>query len=43
MREEDFLAIAEKSKKNFSDGSNAKEMTVETYREIVATAYHFVA
>ncbi|MDM3890348.1 iron-containing alcohol dehydrogenase [Pseudomonas juntendi] len=41
--EEDFLAIAEKSKKNFSDGSNAKEMTVETYREIVATAYHFVA
>ena len=43
VREEDFLAIAEKSKKNFSDGSNAKEMTVETYREIVATAYHFVA
>ncbi|EMN3324624.1 MULTISPECIES: iron-containing alcohol dehydrogenase [Pseudomonas] len=43
VREEDFLAIAEKSKKNFSDGSNAKEMTVETYREIVATAYHFVS
>ncbi|PNG38248.1 1,3-propanediol dehydrogenase [Pseudomonas protegens] len=43
VREEDFLSIAEKSKKNFSDGSNAKEMTVETYREIVATAYHFVA
>lgn len=43
VREEDFQAIAEKSKKNFSDGSNAKQMTVETYREIVTTAYHFVA
>ncbi len=43
VREEDFLSIAEKSKKNFSDGSNAKEMTVETYREIIVTAYHFVA
>lgn len=42
MREEDFLSIAEKSKKNFSDGSNAKQMTVETYREIVAAAYHYV-
>jgi len=43
VREADFLTIAEKSKKNFSDGSNAQEMTVETYREIVAAAYHFVA
>ncbi|MCF8696847.1 iron-containing alcohol dehydrogenase [Pseudomonas aeruginosa] len=43
VREEDFLSIAEKSKKNFSDGSNAKQMTVETYREIVAAAYHYVA
>ncbi|MGA4816159.1 hypothetical protein ACPA9J_17985 [Pseudomonas aeruginosa] len=42
-RREDFLSIAEKSKKNFSDGSNAKQMTVETYREIVAAAYHYVA
>ncbi|WP_329003548.1 iron-containing alcohol dehydrogenase [Pseudomonas aeruginosa] len=43
VREEDFLSIAEKSKKNFSDSSNAKQMTVETYREIVAAAYHYVA
>jgi len=42
VREEDFLAIAEKSKKNFSDGNNAKAMSVETYREIVVAAYHFV-
>ncbi|MFK0090340.1 iron-containing alcohol dehydrogenase [Pseudomonas sp. NPDC090755] len=41
VREEDFLTIAQKSKKNFSDGSNAKEMTVETYREIVVAAYNF--
>ncbi|WP_047286497.1 iron-containing alcohol dehydrogenase [Pseudomonas protegens] len=42
VREEDFQAIAEKSKKNFSDPSNAKEMTVQTYREIIAAAYSFV-
>lgn len=42
VREEDFLSIAEKSKNNFSDASNAKEMTVESYREIVVAAYNFV-
>lgn len=41
VREEDFQAIAEKSKANISDSSNAKEMTVESYRRIVAAAYNF--
>ncbi|WAH55327.1 iron-containing alcohol dehydrogenase [Pseudomonas silvicola] len=41
VREEDFQAIAEKSKGNMSDSSNAKEMTVESYRQIVAAAYRF--
>ncbi|WP_217474048.1 iron-containing alcohol dehydrogenase [Stutzerimonas stutzeri] len=43
VREEDFQTIAEKSKQNFSDGSNAKQMTVDTYLEIITTAYHHVA
>ncbi|MDU9390207.1 iron-containing alcohol dehydrogenase [Pseudomonas japonica] len=42
VRVEDFQVIAEKSKKNFSDPNNAKEMTVETYRGIIAAAYDFV-
>lgn len=43
VREEDFQAIAEKSKLNFSDASNAKAMSVEAYHDIITTAYHFVA
>jgi alcohol dehydrogenase len=40
---DDFLTIAEKSKQNFSDASNAKAMSVEAYHDIITTAYHFVA
>lgn len=36
----DFQIIAEKSKNNGSDASNAKAMTVESYRMILETAYH---
>ncbi|WP_350297747.1 iron-containing alcohol dehydrogenase [Pseudomonas putida] len=43
VREEDFPTIAEKSKQNFSDASNAKAMSVEAYHDIITTAYHFVA
>ncbi|MBO9549414.1 iron-containing alcohol dehydrogenase [Pseudomonas sp.] len=42
VREDDFLTLAEKSKQNFSDASNAKAMSVEAYHDIIATAYHFV-
>ena len=42
VREEDFPTIADKSKKNFSDPSNAKAMTVETYHGIIVAAYAFV-
>jgi alcohol dehydrogenase len=41
--EEDFLIIAEKSKQNFSDASNAKAMTVQAYHDIITNAYNFVA
>ncbi|UMZ15078.1 iron-containing alcohol dehydrogenase [Pseudomonas sp. MPFS] len=41
VREADFLTIADKSKKNFSDASNAKEMSVETYHAIITAAYDF--
>lgn len=41
VREEDFLTIADKSKKNFSDPNNAKAMTVETYHGIIVAAYTF--
>lgn len=41
VREEDFLTIADKSKKNFSDPSNAKAMTVETYHGIIVAAHAF--
>ncbi|PYY81937.1 1,3-propanediol dehydrogenase [Pseudomonas sp. TKO26] len=41
VREEDFLTIADKSKKNFSDASNAKEMSVESYHAIIVAAYQF--
>lgn len=43
VREEDFMIIAEKSKQNFSDASNAKAMSVEAYHDIITTAYHFAA
>ncbi|MBC2659046.1 iron-containing alcohol dehydrogenase [Pseudomonas sp. MSSRFD41] len=43
VREEDFMIIAEKSKQNFSDASNAKAMSIEAYHAIITTAYHFAA
>lgn len=39
VREEDFPAIAQKAKNNISDASNAKAMTVESYLEVIRTAY----
>ncbi|PAQ14084.1 1,3-propanediol dehydrogenase [Bacillaceae bacterium SAOS 7] len=35
----DFDEIAEKSKRNISDSSNAKKMTVESYKQILQEAY----
>ncbi|WP_278928994.1 iron-containing alcohol dehydrogenase [Pseudomonas qingdaonensis] len=43
VREEDFLAIAEKSKSNISDASNAKEMSVESYLDVIRAAYTYAA
>lgn len=39
VREEDFQAIAEKSKSNMSDSSNAKPMSVDSYLTIIRQAY----
>ena len=39
VREEDFLAIAQKSKSNISDASNTKAMTVESYLDVIRAAY----
>jgi len=41
VREEDFLAIAEKSKSNISDSSNAKPMSVDSYLAIIRQAYQY--
>lgn len=41
VREDDFLAIAEKSKSNISDSSNAKEMSVDSYLSIIRKAYQY--
>ncbi|EZH78631.1 MAG: iron-containing alcohol dehydrogenase [Pseudomonas sp.] len=41
VREEDFLAIAEKSKSNISDSSNAKPMNVDSYLAIIRQAYQY--
>lgn len=41
VREEDFLTIAEKSKSNISDASNAKPMTVESYLQVISDAFHY--
>ncbi|MFP3517652.1 iron-containing alcohol dehydrogenase [Pseudomonas sp. SIMBA_077] len=43
VREEDFLAIARKSKSNISDASNIKDMTVESYLDVIRAAYHYSA
>jgi alcohol dehydrogenase len=43
VREEDFQAIAEKAKSNISDASNAKPMTVQSYLEVIRTAYDYDA
>ncbi|MGZ0702652.1 iron-containing alcohol dehydrogenase [Pseudomonas piscis] len=41
VREEDFQAIAEKSKSNISDSSNAKPMSVDSYLAIIRQAYQY--
>lgn len=41
VREEDFQAIAEKSKSNMSDSSNAKPMSVDSYLTIIRQAYQY--
>lgn len=41
VREEDLQEIAEKSKDNLSDSSNAKEMTVESYFQVIRQAYQY--
>ena len=43
VREEDFLAIAQKSKSNISDASNTKAMTVESYLDVIRAAYDYAA
>ncbi|WP_263141329.1 iron-containing alcohol dehydrogenase [Pseudomonas sp. RIT-PI-AD] len=43
VREQDFALIAEKSKSNISDASNAKPMTHESYLAIIREAYHYTA
>lgn len=43
VREEDFLTIAEKSKSNISDASNAKPMTVESYLKVIRDAFHYAS
>lgn len=43
VREEDFTAIAQKSKSNISDASNIKDMTVESYLDVIRAAYHYSA
>ncbi|TFY93216.1 iron-containing alcohol dehydrogenase [Pseudomonas nabeulensis] len=43
VREEDFLTIAEKSKSNISDASNAKPMTVESYLQVIRDAFHYAS
>lgn len=43
VREEDFQAIAEKAKSNISDASNAKPMTIQSYLEVIRTAFNHVA
>ena len=43
VREEDFAAIAQKSKSNISDASNIKDMTVESYLDVIRAAYHYSA
>ena len=43
VREEDFLTIAHKSKSNISDASNTKDMTVESYLDVIRAAYHYSA
>lgn len=40
VKEADFHNIAEKSKQNISDASNAKEMTVDSYLDIIRQAYN---
>lgn len=39
VNEADFQVIAEKSKINMSDSSNAKEMTVDDYLQVIRQAY----
>ncbi|MBY6029271.1 iron-containing alcohol dehydrogenase [Halomonas sp. DP8Y7-1] len=41
VQEADFHSIAEKSKQNISDASNAKEMTVDSYLDIIRQAYNY--
>ncbi|MOA28653.1 Lactaldehyde reductase [compost metagenome] len=41
VREEDFPAIAQKAKNNISDASNARDMTVESYLEVIREAYDY--
>lgn len=41
VREEDFPTIAEKSKNNISDSSNAKPMSVDSYLAIIRQAYQY--
>lgn len=43
VREEDFAAIAQKSKSNISDASNIKDMTVESYLDVIRAVYHYSA
>ncbi|MBZ9558029.1 MULTISPECIES: iron-containing alcohol dehydrogenase [unclassified Modicisalibacter] len=40
VKEVDFQSIAEKSQQNISNASNAKEMTVDSYLEIIRQAYN---
>jgi len=40
VNEADFPSIAEKSQQNISDASNAKEMTVDSYLDIIRQAYN---
>jgi len=43
VREEDFLTIAQKSKSNISDASNIKDMSVESYLDVIRAAYNYSA
>jgi len=41
VREQDFLLIAEKSKNNISDSTNIKPMTVQSYLQILQSAWQW--